>query len=421
MRAARRRSRPSRRAAAGARRSCAPPRRRRSGGPSAPRGSLSSEQVAGPSSTGSARARSASSVSGCRRRRSAPGPSVPSRFSQPGSPSRMSRAIAAARPRIARRARASPRRRPPAPTPGSRLASSVAPGAVRVLVEGEIDLGGGGVDQLEQRLDQRVARERLQMREVQRRARAPGDLDHLADRLEQPGALVADVRDERRAERGRLLGDRDELVGVGVGARDVDEPEREHPRARLEPEPHLAPHLGQLRRRRSDAARRRARPRAPRRARSTARASAPAASPSSASRYSANVVHGHSAGPSPSSARRYACRAAWPPGATGAGASPSGLITSVVKPCRIFGASSGSSNDASAECACRSMNPGQSIAPVPSTTSAASASRDRRPPRSARRARRRPRATGAPVARVDGRARGRADRSLDTTVGRSLG
>ena len=94
---------------------------------------------------------------------------------------------------------------------------------------------------------------------------------------------------------------------------------------------------------------------------------------SSASRYSAKVVHGHSGGPSPSSARRYACRAACPPGATGAGASPSGLITSVVKPCRIFGVCSGSEKDTSAECACRSISPGQSIAPAPSTTSAASA------------------------------------------------
>ena len=94
-------------------------------------------------------------------------------------------------------------------------------------------------------------RERLQVREVQRRAGAPGDLDQLADRLQQSLALVADVRDERHAERRGLLGHRHELVGLGVGARDVDEPEREHPGARLEPEPHQAAHLGQLRGRRS--------------------------------------------------------------------------------------------------------------------------------------------------------------------------
>ena len=77
-------------------------------------------------------------------------------------------------------------------------------------------------------------------------AGAPSDLDQLADRLQQSFAFVADVRDERHAERRGLFGHRHELVGLGVGARDVDEPEREHPGARLEPEPHLAAHLGQL-------------------------------------------------------------------------------------------------------------------------------------------------------------------------------
>ena len=47
-----------------------------------------------------------------------------------------------------------------------------------------------------------------------------------------------------------------------------------------------------------------------------------------------------------------------PEGRTGAGPSPSGQITSVVKPCASFGVSSGSVNTRSAECACMSMNPG---------------------------------------------------------------
>ena len=81
----------------------------------------------------------------------------------------------------------------------------------------------------------------------------------------------------------------------------------------------------------------------------------------------ANVDHAHSGGPGPSSARRYACRPRQSD--TGAGASPSGQITSAVNPWSSFGVSSGSSNDANAEWACRSMNPGQSSAPFASITS----------------------------------------------------
>src|SRR5204862_345732 len=57
---------------------------------------------------------------------------------------------------------------------------------------------------------------------------------------------------------------------------------------------------------------------------------------SSAARYSAKVDHGHASGPPPSSPRRYACRSPRRSGATGAGARPSGLISSVVKPWAIF-------------------------------------------------------------------------------------
>ena len=191
-------------------------------------------------------------------------------FSQPGRPSRMSRAIASRSPRVAcalERRLGAARLRPA----GQQAREQRRAGAVGVLVEGEsmspaaasISSSSGSISW--------SPRERLQMREVQRRAGAPGDVDQLADRLEQSVALVPDMRDERHAERRGLLGHRDELVGLGVGARDVDEPEREHPRARLEPEPHLAPHLGQLLGRRRHRGRRRARPRAPRRARPTAR------------------------------------------------------------------------------------------------------------------------------------------------------
>ena len=226
--------------------------------------------------------------------------------------------------------------------------------AVRVLVERRARV----FDEREQRLDQRLVRERLQVREMERRARAACDLDHLPDRLENAAALVADVRHDRRAELGRDLGDGDELVRVRVRAREVDEPERQHARTGLEREAHLAAHLVEPRRHalaaddevphRAVPDRRHERHRRPRRVERVEVLGE--ARPRPLRR------------PSPSSARRYARRARQ--SATGAGARPSGQITSVVKPCRIFGASSGSSNGASAECACRSMKPGQSIAPV---------------------------------------------------------
>ena len=83
---------------------------------------------------------------------------------------------------------------------------------------------------------------------MERRARAARDLDHLPDRLENAAALVADVRHDRRAELGRDLGDGDELVRVRVRAGEVDEPERQHARAGLEREAHLAAHLVEPRR-----------------------------------------------------------------------------------------------------------------------------------------------------------------------------
>ena len=128
---------------------------------------------------------------------------------------------------------------------GQQAREQGAAGAVGVLVEGD---AVGALELLEQRLDQRLVGERLQVRDVERRARAAGDVEHLVDRLEQAGALVADVRDERRAELRRHLGDRDELVGVGVRAREVDEAEGEVRRAGLEAGAHLAPHLPRARR-----------------------------------------------------------------------------------------------------------------------------------------------------------------------------
>ena len=306
-----------------------------------------------------------------RRRRSAPG-----RACRAGSPSRAGRRRRRARSRSRcsgsrgareRRlgaARLRPRRQ--------QAREQGRAGAVRVLVEGHVEVRARLVDQLEQRLDQLAAPSDFRCERCSGAPARRATSISSPTASSTPRALVADVRDERRAERGRLLGDRDELVGAGVRAGDVDEAEREHPRARLEAEPDLAPHRARAARRTAARRRRRARSRAPTPWPIDGTSDSAGRVASSASRYSANVVHVHSAGPSPSSARRYARRASRRSGATGAGASPSGQITSVVKPCSSFGVSSGSSHAASAECACRSMKPGQSIAPAPSTTSAAS-------------------------------------------------
>ena len=168
----------------------------------------------------------------------APGRRVPRMFSQPGRPCSTSCAIRATVVRVAQ-ARERRRRAALLRPPGQQAREQGAAGAVGVLVEGD---AVAALDLLEQRLDQRLVGERLQMRDVQRRARAARDLEHLVDRLEQARALVADVRDERRAELRRHLGDGDELVRVGVGAGEVDEPEGEIRRAGLEAGAHLAPH-----------------------------------------------------------------------------------------------------------------------------------------------------------------------------------
>jgi hypothetical protein len=125
-----------------------------------------------------------------------------------------------------------------------------APGAVGVLVEAEVDVGARPVEQVEERADHALVGERLEMRQVERRARPPRDLEHFLDRVEQAGAFVADVRDDRHPRERRFLGEGDELVGAGMGAGEVDEAEGEHPRSRLERRAHVRPHLGELRPRR---------------------------------------------------------------------------------------------------------------------------------------------------------------------------
>ena len=146
------------------------------------------------------------------------GPSVPRMFSQPGSPLAMSRAIRRRSSRLPI-VRSVPLAPPSCAQAGQDAREQRAARAVGVLVEAQVELGRGALEQLEQRLDQALVGERLEVGDVERCAGAAGDVDHLLDRLEQAVALVPDVGHERHAEAGRLLGDRDELVRGGVGAR----------------------------------------------------------------------------------------------------------------------------------------------------------------------------------------------------------
>ena len=202
-------------------------------------------------STGRARARRRSRRASGRRRRSARGRACrgcsPSPAARRGCRGRSPRAAAGRAP-----ARASASAPPACAQPGSRLASSVAPAPYGYWSKvTSISAAALSISSSSGSISSSPASDfRCERCSGAPERRATSIISPTA--VEQPGALVADVRHERRAERRRLLGERDELVGLGVGAGDVDEPEREHPRARLEPEPDLAPHLGELLGRRSD-------------------------------------------------------------------------------------------------------------------------------------------------------------------------
>ena len=173
---------------------------------------------------------------------------------------------------------ASPARRPPAPRRAGCSRAGCCRrrrGTGRSVTSISVD---GVVEQLEQRLDEALVGERLEVGEVERRPRAARDVDHLLDR--RPAGRAPRCARAGRAARPlrRLLRDGDELVRRRVGAGQVDEPEGQHPRSRLEAEPDLASHRPQLTRRSARRGRRRARGRARRRGRSRGRARARAAS-----------------------------------------------------------------------------------------------------------------------------------------------
>ena len=118
--------------------------------------------------------------------------------------------------------------------------------AVGVLVERQVDLAGGTLEELEERLHEALVGEGLEVGEMEGSPRPASDVDHLVDRREQAVALVADMGYERHARTCRLLGHRHELARRGVGTREVDEPEGQHPCARVEAEPNLVAHCHQV-------------------------------------------------------------------------------------------------------------------------------------------------------------------------------
>ncbi len=81
---------------------------------------------------------------------------------------------------------------------------------------------------------------------MQRRASPARDADELLDRLQRAAGLVADVRDQRRADARRLLRDQLQLAGGGVEAGQVDHPERERAGAGVEAVADRAAHPLQL-------------------------------------------------------------------------------------------------------------------------------------------------------------------------------
>ena len=122
---------------------------------------------------------------------------------------------------------------------------------MRVLVEAE----AGSLDFLEQRLDQRLVGERLQVREMRRSARAA--------RTSEGISSIASSRPSPSLRTCRTIGfPYSAATSATATARrcrrvarpgGVDEAEREVRRAGLEARPHLPPHLLQLVRRRRPA------------------------------------------------------------------------------------------------------------------------------------------------------------------------
>ena len=165
------------------------------------------------------------------------GPSVPRMFSQPGRPWAMSWAIRRRSSR--RRVRASVPCGATLLRPGGQDAREQrAARAVRVLVEREVDLAravssssssSGSIEAL--------VGERLEVREVQRSSRPAGNVDHLG-RSPRAGRGPRCARGGRAVRRRRLppraTATSSSVAGIGAGQ--VDEPERQHPGARLEAE-----------------------------------------------------------------------------------------------------------------------------------------------------------------------------------------
>src|SRR2546428_6771079 len=100
-------------------------------------------------------------------------------------------------------------------------------GGVGVVVRRDVDAFAAGA--LDERggllhLSPVLLTRRLVVRQLDPRPAAAPDLEVLLDRLDQPGALVADVTRIEATRHAHLLAERAELVGRPVGAWRIDEP-----------------------------------------------------------------------------------------------------------------------------------------------------------------------------------------------------
>lgn len=86
----------------------------------------------------------------------------------------------------------------------------------------------------------------LQVRDVDRQACFPADLQRFLNGRQQAGAFISNVADVKTAMAGRNLGQRNQLAGVGVGSWVVDQAGREGPGAVLHRLVHQLLHAFQL-------------------------------------------------------------------------------------------------------------------------------------------------------------------------------
>ncbi|MPM56255.1 hypothetical protein SDC9_103057 [bioreactor metagenome] len=97
--------------------------------------------------------------------------------------------------------------------------------AVRVLVDGQVDLAGGGLEQSQQLVEQVFVADELEVRDVQPRAGFAAGIDELAHRGQRFAGLVAHMRNQRDAVLGGHRSQRPQFAASAVHAGRVDHSE----------------------------------------------------------------------------------------------------------------------------------------------------------------------------------------------------